>query len=639
MSRLVKVRFDRRFQDLLAIGRAQLPALAPQWTDHNAHDPGITLMELLAWVAEAQLYAVGHTRRDERAAYAALLALLPSGTQPARGLIWPDLQDPRAPVVTFAQSVVIPVDAVIRPVKSDGPMFHPEHRLLWVPGEIRALTTRLANGRALDHTAVNRRPGHAFQPFGAHARPPDVSAIDFECRSDDGLFPPERAQADGACWTLGVRAASPVAGMQPDVAASSSPLRVELVTDTERYPLAIVSDTTQGLLRSGALVLDLSAVRSSPRRFTLELRAPDGLARPPRVLQIAPNVIPIVQGRAVEGEVHIANGALPDWSFQLDVPGLRFAASEAPVRVEVVEAAVGSTWRRCDRLAAQGPDDAVYELDIASDRITFGNGINGRVPRDGAQVRVSYAVSDGAQGSVARNRRWHVQGFGEAFGVNPDAVAGGAGPQDWRAQRREARRRVREDHALVSADDIVRAALALPLLEVARAWIVPANEARPNTGAVTLVAMRGLQAGDDPRTPETRRWRRAVQRRLEPRMPLGTRLAVIGPRYRAVVVEATLEASPGRDVDRVQRNALDAVRARLATTGPSARRPGVPVSHGDVAGWLRAVAGVARIVSLRLRRGSGDEVHIITMPREGLPRFDAVHSTVDVRRAGQGSAP
>ena len=58
MKQLAPDLFNRRFQDLVEIGRAKLPSLAPDWTDHNAHDPGITLMELLAWVAEAQLYSL-----------------------------------------------------------------------------------------------------------------------------------------------------------------------------------------------------------------------------------------------------------------------------------------------------------------------------------------------------------------------------------------------------------------------------------------------------------------------------------------------------------------------------------------------------------------------------------------------------
>jgi len=638
MSRLPRVRFERRFQDLMAMGRAQLPALAPQWTDHNAHDPGITLMELLAWVAEAQLYAVGHTRRDERAAYAALLALVPTGTQAARGMIWPDPHDPRAPAATFAQSVVIPADTVINVVNAPTPTFRPESKLLWIPGDVRKLSTRLADGSTLDHTSVNGRDGPAFQPFGPLAGPRDVLAIEFECRGEHGVFPPERADAADACWTIGVRAdASLVAGAP--AGASMSPLVATLVTDIDRVPIPIVADTTDGLLRTGTLMLDLSPLASSPQRFTLELRAPRGLARPPRVLRIAPNVVPVVQGRVVAREVHVASGALPDWSFQLDAPGLRFAPSQTPVQVDVVEPAGRSVWQRCDRLAEQGPGDAVYELDVATDRITFGNGINGRMPRDGAQVVVSYAVSDGTQGSVARNRRWQVQGFGDAFGINPDAVAGGAAPDDWRAQRRESRRRTHEDHALVSAQDIVRAALALPLLNVARAWIMPTDATRPNLGTITLVAMRDLSPGEEAPVPETRRWCDAVRRRLVARMPLGSRLVVVGPRYSPVVVQAIVEAAGGRNLDDVQREVMDALRARLATTGRAARRPGVPVSRSDVAGWIRAVDGVTRIVSLRLQREAGDDVQGIPVPRDGLPRFDAARSAIDMRRAGQGGTP
>lgn len=638
MSRLVEQRIDRRFAELMEMGRAQLPALAPQWTDHNAHDPGITLMELLAWVAEAQLYAVGHMRRDERVAYAALSSLVAGGTQPARGLVWPDPEDPGSPATTFAQSVVVPADAVIHVVNADEPRFHPDGKLLWIPGEVRGITTRLADGRVLEHTALNQRGGPAFQPFGALARPRDVLAIDFECRGD-GVFPPRRADAEGAYWTLGVRAATPLVAASHGGAARAMPLVATLVTDAGRHEVRIVSDSTDGLLRTGTLVLDLSAVASSPKRFTLELQAPRGLSRPPCVLRIAPNVLPVVQGRAIRREVHTVN-AKADWSFQLDVPGLRAASQDTPVEIEVVEPSGQATWQRCDRLAMQGPGNKVYELDEASDRVTFGNGINGRAPPEGAQVLASYAVSDGAQGNVAGNRRWYVQGFGEAFGVNPDAIAGGAGSGDWRAQRRESRRRAREDHALVSADDISRAALALPLLDVARAWIVPPRARGPRTGILTLVAMRGLRAGEAAAPlPESQRWLDAIRRRLLARMPLGVRLAVVGPRYATFNVQASLEAVAGRNAEDVQRNVLGALRARLAGTGPSARRPGVPVSRSDVAGWMRAVDGVARVVSLQLVREPGEDVASVDVPRQGLPRLDEASSHIDVRQAGQGGAP
>jgi len=39
---------DRRWADLVDEGRTLIPVSAPAWTDHNIHDPGVTLMEMLA---------------------------------------------------------------------------------------------------------------------------------------------------------------------------------------------------------------------------------------------------------------------------------------------------------------------------------------------------------------------------------------------------------------------------------------------------------------------------------------------------------------------------------------------------------------------------------------------------------------
>jgi hypothetical protein len=46
----------RRFDDLVGEMRALIPQLAPDWTNHNISDPGITLVELMAWVVEVNLY-------------------------------------------------------------------------------------------------------------------------------------------------------------------------------------------------------------------------------------------------------------------------------------------------------------------------------------------------------------------------------------------------------------------------------------------------------------------------------------------------------------------------------------------------------------------------------------------------------
>jgi len=49
---------DLRWQDLIAEARAMLPASAPAWTNHNPSDPGITLIELFAYLSEKLMYQI-----------------------------------------------------------------------------------------------------------------------------------------------------------------------------------------------------------------------------------------------------------------------------------------------------------------------------------------------------------------------------------------------------------------------------------------------------------------------------------------------------------------------------------------------------------------------------------------------------
>lgn len=47
---------DRRYDDLVEEARALIPTYAPEWTNHNASDPGITLIELFAHLTEMLIY-------------------------------------------------------------------------------------------------------------------------------------------------------------------------------------------------------------------------------------------------------------------------------------------------------------------------------------------------------------------------------------------------------------------------------------------------------------------------------------------------------------------------------------------------------------------------------------------------------
>ena len=47
---------DRRFQDLVSEARLRINRSCPEWTEHNVSDPGITLIELFAWMTEMTIY-------------------------------------------------------------------------------------------------------------------------------------------------------------------------------------------------------------------------------------------------------------------------------------------------------------------------------------------------------------------------------------------------------------------------------------------------------------------------------------------------------------------------------------------------------------------------------------------------------
>src|SRR6266496_3701557 len=49
---------DRRFQDIVDEAKRLIPQYCPEWTDHNVSDPGVTLIELFAWMTDMLLYRV-----------------------------------------------------------------------------------------------------------------------------------------------------------------------------------------------------------------------------------------------------------------------------------------------------------------------------------------------------------------------------------------------------------------------------------------------------------------------------------------------------------------------------------------------------------------------------------------------------
>lgn len=64
---------DRTYADLIDEARSLIPSLAPQWTNHNPSDPGITLIELFAWLTEMLIYRVNRLPKANTYAFLRLI--------------------------------------------------------------------------------------------------------------------------------------------------------------------------------------------------------------------------------------------------------------------------------------------------------------------------------------------------------------------------------------------------------------------------------------------------------------------------------------------------------------------------------------------------------------------------------------
>ena len=75
---------DRRFQDLVSEARLRINRACPEWTEHNVSDPGITLIELFAWMTEMTIYRLNRVPDKLHVALLELLGIQLDGPERRR---------------------------------------------------------------------------------------------------------------------------------------------------------------------------------------------------------------------------------------------------------------------------------------------------------------------------------------------------------------------------------------------------------------------------------------------------------------------------------------------------------------------------------------------------------------------------
>ena len=161
---------DRTFDDLVAEGIAMIPTQAPQWTNHNASDPGITLLELLAYVTEILLYRVNRVDIESRVAFLQLLRGEPDESEEFDAIDDPEEVD--AAIRNLIADLARPERAV---TKADleqlsrsaaASRYGSGVRTFCVPGAFIEKTERGTgvHPRQADYTVVVVPPGDPFTP-------------------------------------------------------------------------------------------------------------------------------------------------------------------------------------------------------------------------------------------------------------------------------------------------------------------------------------------------------------------------------------------------------------------------------------------------------------------------------------------
>src|SRR5512143_3811354 len=78
---------DREYEDLVAEAIRLIPRYCPEWTNHNSADPGITLIELAAWMTHVALFRLNRVPEKNYIAFLNLLGITLRPPQAARALL------------------------------------------------------------------------------------------------------------------------------------------------------------------------------------------------------------------------------------------------------------------------------------------------------------------------------------------------------------------------------------------------------------------------------------------------------------------------------------------------------------------------------------------------------------------------
>jgi predicted phage baseplate assembly protein len=654
---------DRRtWDDLVSEARALIPAYAPEWTDHNVHDPGITLVELFAWLTEMLMFRTDRISPADVRAFLRWFGVAPLPAQPAATVLALRLPPGGSGVMPGIGLKVVDLTTSLVFEADDWNFVSPAWlELSTFEGTRRGEVWSESGGVFTDLSSDNARATFEFWPLGAQPAPGDALWLGFDCepapvgrvislhvwtdhwagdaevrrrlieeeaRGRDCPAPeptwPTRAGCD-----QGLPPAQPATPPGPAGWGLHYSVRVawEAWDGTGWQRLEVVEDQTRALTLTGHVRLTVaSALQPDPAgapsagRWWIRCRLLSGhYDCPPRLAAIAINAVDAKHAALVAGPEVIGSSqghAGEVFYLQARIVEQGAIATAQPVlagsiRLRLTDAGmVDERWTEVSNWDRTGPFDRHFVVDPADDSVRFGNGRVGRVPpADWSIEAMEYRVGGGPAGNLPAERLSLVLAGG-APGLTvrqPFPAMGGAAAETLGEAHGRALAMLEDPARAITLGDWSDLALETPGVPVARAIPVPGYLAALGCwtapGVVTVVVVPSCGHPPVP-GPDLLR---AVTRYLEPRRPLTTELHVVAPTYVKVTVSATLHvAGSGAGLAARAQAALDAFFDPL-TGGPDGS--GWPFGRGvlqtDVRELLANLPGVLFVDVLNITSEGG----------------------------------
>ena len=609
---------DKTFEELVEEVKKLIPIYAPGWTDHNVHDPGITFIELFAWLAEMQIYRLN--RVPDRS-YRKFLKLM--------GI--PKLKPARAAEVdlTFSlrtqQPSPVPAGTQVAakdPISGEDIIFESRVNLSVVDAELKEILSHPKSRKFIKNTEANRNENVYYYAFRNMPETGDELYLGFNKSLTD-----QEVTLAFYLYEGELSRTSRYDEENPEVYPSAT-LSWEYYIggnweDEKNWKrLEIIKDETRYLTRSDKIWFKIkeemgqTGIGNANNLFWLRCKIDaGGYEIPPKIDFIRLNTVSAIQSVTLD-EYKFSSTGLPDFYVNLGYTPV------VDKTLKVKEEDSWIEWSEVDDFDASNPGDRHYTVDLGSGQVTFGDGINGKIPPEGKDnIIISYRVGGGVRGNVGAHTICTMINEQLDQKVTVDNIKAASGGEEAETLE-EAIIRVKKDlktvYRAVTSADYEHLAKNTPGLRIARAKAVPRYHPSQDNevpGIVTIIVVPHSPY-DNPKPSEG--FLKTVYRHLDKHRLLTTELFVIPPEYIEVTVKATVVLKPKSEPSRVKEDVKEELRNFLNPITGGVDRTGWPfgrsVYRSELYEIIDRVEGVDYVKFLNLKKNEGawqdSDIHI-----------------------------